>query len=131
MLKGVSVLFDDPIDGVDLWVVDVPVEWKAVVNLTDVAVVRNSTETKHREHLVVVVWLDHISHILDRLLVLIVFFEILKVETIHIIFVPIWGSVVYGSDHRDCPAAAQVLHECGSLKDWEICDMELCTSSCA
>lgn len=89
MLKGVSVLFDDPVDGVDLWVVDVPVEWKAVVNLTDVAVVRDSTKTKHREHLVVVVWLDHISHILDRLLVLIVFFDILKVETIHIVFVPI------------------------------------------
>ena len=101
-----------------------------MIDLADATMVRDPTEAKHWEHLVVVVGLDHIAHVLDRLLILIVLFDVLVVEAVRVVLVPVRGCIVDGSDHGNGPAAPQILHEGGSLVDGEVGDVELSIPAC-
>ena len=78
----------------------------------------DTAESKYREAFVGVVWLNHIAHIPERTLILVVLSEVVK-RTLRA-RVTVGGRIVDSGDQRYCPTGSQVVNESGPCVDLEV-----------
>lgn len=113
----VLVSLVDALDACDVWVGLVAIKGEAVAHGVQTHEARCTSEAKHGEHLVLVVWLNDITHVKEGLLVRIVATIAHIVEATWLRFQTIACSEVDSCDEGDLPARSQVVKETRAHED--------------